>query len=217
MSPQAHAKAWHVYDKHFRPHQNGKVSITLGSHWVEPLHGQATPTNVELCQKAMEAVIGWFAEPIYGSGDYPESLKASHRGVIPEFSAQERLWIKGTADFFSLAFERDTLRAGQGLARFGQTVKLDLRSVLVWVQQTYGDPQVLVAENGWFTDASVGVEDTVNIYMMKRFILQVMQGVCVCVCFKPCSHLLLICNSNENLIKIFILYLQKNFLFICYK
>ncbi len=65
----------------------------------------------------MEAVVGWFAEPIYGSGDYPESLKASHRGVIPEFSAQERLWIKGTADFFSLAFGPETLRVGQGLAQ----------------------------------------------------------------------------------------------------
>ncbi|XP_073677014.1 beta-klotho [Garra rufa] len=176
---RAHAKAWHVYDKHFRPHQRGKVSITLGSHWVEPLHGQATPTNTELCQKAMEAVIGWFAEPIYGSGDYPESLKASNRGVIPEFSVQERLWLKGTADFFSLAFGPETLRVGRGLARFGQTVKLDLRSVLVWVQQMYGDPQVLVAESGWFSDASVGVEDTVAIYLMKRFILQVMQAISV--------------------------------------
>ncbi|XP_016421102.1 beta-klotho-like [Sinocyclocheilus rhinocerous] len=180
---RAHAKAWHVYDKHFRPHQHGKVSITLGSHWVEPLHAQATPTNLELCQKAMEAVIGWFAEPIYGSGDYPESLKASHRGVIPEFSAQERLWMKGTADFFSLAFGRETQRVGQGLARFGQTVKLDLRSVLVWVQQTYGDPQVLVAESGWFSDASVGVEDTVAIYLMKRFIMQVMQDYAA-FCFR---------------------------------
>uniref|UniRef100_A0A673JGG8 Beta-klotho-like n=1 Tax=Sinocyclocheilus rhinocerous TaxID=307959 RepID=A0A673JGG8_9TELE len=176
---RAHAKAWHLYDKHFRRHQRGNVSITLGSHWVEPLHGQAMPTNLELCQKAMEAVIGWFAEPIYGSGDYPESLKASHRGVIPEFSAQERLWIKGTADFFSLAFGPETLRVGQGLARFGQTVKLDLRSVLVWVQQTYSDPQLLLAESGWFTDASVGVQDTKAIYLMKRFIMQVMQAVSV--------------------------------------
>ncbi|XP_026081497.1 beta-klotho [Carassius auratus] len=176
---RAHAKAWHIYDKLFRPHQNGKVSITLGSYWVEPLHGQATPANVELCQKTMESVIGWFAEPIYGSGDYPESLKASHRGVIPEFSVQERLWMKGTADFFSLAFERETLKVGKGLARFGLMVNLDLRSVLVWVQQTYGDPQVLIAENGWFSDASVGVEDTVNIYTMKSFILQVMRAVSV--------------------------------------
>ncbi|XP_058653690.1 beta-klotho isoform X2 [Onychostoma macrolepis] len=176
---RAHAKAWHVYDKHFRRHQHGNVSITLGSHWVEPPSGHATPTNLELCQKAMEAVIGWFAEPIYGSGDYPESLKASHRGVIPEFSAQEQLWIKGTADFFSLAFEHETLKVGQGLAQFGQTVKLDLRSVLVWVQQTYGDPQLLLAESSWFSDASVGVEDTKAIYMMKWFIMQVMQAVSV--------------------------------------
>ncbi|XP_009305920.1 beta-klotho [Danio rerio] len=176
---RAHAKAYHVYDKLFRARQNGKVSISLGSHWVEPLHGQATPTNLELCQKSMEAVIGWFAEPIYGSGDYPESLKSANRGVIPEFSAAERLWVRGSADFFSVAFGPETLRVSRGLARFGQTVALELRSVLVWVQQAYGDPLVLVAESGWFSDASVGVEDTLAIYLNKRFILQVMQAVSV--------------------------------------
>ncbi|XP_067314220.1 beta-klotho [Pseudorasbora parva] len=176
---RAHAEAWHIYNKTFRPHQGGKVSITLGSHWVEPLQGQASPANVELCQKSMEAVIGWFAEPIFGNGDYPESLKASNRGVIPEFTPQERLSVKGTADFFSLGFGPETLRVGRGLARFGQTVTPDLRSILVWVRLTYGDPQVLVAESGWFSDASVGVEDTVAIYLMKKFIMQVMQAVSV--------------------------------------
>ncbi|KAG1934609.1 klotho [Pimephales promelas] len=176
---RAHAKAWHVYDQHFRAHQNGKVSITLGSHWVEPHDGKASPENLEHCQKSMEAVIGWFAEPIYGSGDYPESLKASNRGVIPEFTAQQKLSVKGTADFFSLAFDPETLRVAQALARFGQKLTFDLRSVLVWVRLMYGDPQVLVAESGWFSDASVGVEDTMAIYLMKKFIIQVMQAVSV--------------------------------------
>ncbi|KAK7137503.1 hypothetical protein R3I94_013222 [Phoxinus phoxinus] len=176
---RAHAKAWHVYDQHFRAHQHGKVSITLGSHWVEPHPGKASPANLELCLKSMDAVIGWFAEPIYGSGDYPESLKASHRGVIPEFTPQQKLSVKGTADFFSLAFGPETLRVGQGLAQFGQKVTLDLRSVLVWVRLMYGDPQVLVAESGWFSGASVGVEDTNALYLMKTFIIKVMQAVSV--------------------------------------
>ncbi|XP_051505984.1 beta-klotho [Myxocyprinus asiaticus] len=176
---RAHAKVWHIYDKHFRHHQHGKISITFGSHWVKPAHGQATPANVELCQKSMEAVIGWFAEPIHGSGDYPASLKVSNRGVIPEFTPEERVWVRGTADFFSLAFGSETLRVVRGLARFGQNVTLDLRSVLVWIQQAYRDPQVLVAESGWFSDASVGVEDTVAIYLIKTFIIQVLQAVSI--------------------------------------
>lgn len=152
------------------------MSITLGSHWVEPFKGQATAVNVEFCQNAMDAVIGWFAGPIHGSGDYPESLRASHQGLVPEFSPEEKLRVRGTADFFSLAFGPDTVRAVRGASSFGQSGTLNLRKVLAWVRQEYRDPQVLVAESGWFSDASVEVEDTVALYLMKRFINHVLQG-----------------------------------------
>lgn len=123
--------------------------------------------------------MGWFAEPIHGSGDYPASLKASNRGVLPEFSPEEKMWIRGTADFFSLAFDSETLRVVQGLARFGQNVSLDLRKVLLWVQQEYRDPHILIPDSGWFSDQSVEVEDTIAIYLLKRFISQLLHGACV--------------------------------------
>ncbi|XP_076844489.1 beta-klotho [Brachyhypopomus gauderio] len=176
---RAHARTWHVYNDEYRPHQRGLISITLGSHWVEPFKRQATPANVELCQKSMEAVIGWFAEPIHGSGDYPRSLQATHQGLIPKFTPEEKLWVHGTADFFSLSFGPDTVQAMRGQVRFGQMGVLDLRKVLGWVQQEYGDPQVLVAESGWFSNASVGVEDTITIYVMKKLINQVLQAMVV--------------------------------------
>ncbi|KAI5628894.1 beta-klotho, partial [Silurus asotus] len=176
---RAHANAWHIYDKHFRPHQHGQISITLGSYWVEPFKAQATPVNVELCQKSMEAVIGWFAEPIYGNGDYPSSLRSSYLALVPNFTPEEKLWVRGTADFFSLALGPDSVRAGRVWANFGQTGALNLRKILGWIQKEYEDPSVLVAESSWFSDASVGVEDTVAIYIMKNFINQVLQAVVV--------------------------------------
>lgn len=143
---------------------------------MEPFKAQATAENVALCQKSLEAVIGWFAEPIYGNGDYPWSVRSSHPDLIPHFTAEENLWVRGTSDFFSLAFGPDSVRAGRVLARFGQTGALNLRKILGWIQKEYEDPPVLVAESSWFSDASVGVEDTVAIYLMKRFINQVLQG-----------------------------------------
>lgn len=131
---------------------------------------------MELCQKSVEAVIGWFAEPIYGNGDYPGSLRSSHPTLVPNFTPEEKLWVRGTADFFALAFGPDSVRAGRIWARFGQTGALNLRKILGWIQKEYKDPSVLVAESSWFSDASVGVEDTVAIYLMKRFINQVLQG-----------------------------------------
>lgn len=124
----------------------------------------------------MEAVIGWFAEPIHGGGDYPLSLRSSQPALVPNFTPEEKLWVRGTADFFSLAFGPDSVRTGRALARFGQTGALNLRKILGWIQKEYEDPPVLVAESSWFSDASVGAEDTVAIYLMKRLINQVLQG-----------------------------------------
>ncbi|KAL2077356.1 hypothetical protein ACEWY4_026860 [Coilia grayii] len=178
---RAHAKVWHVYNTHFRPHQNGQISLTLGAHWIEPLKGQFNPAqssaNVALCQKSMEAVIGWFANPIHGTGDYPASLKDANQGLVPEFSPEERAFVKGTADFFSLAFGPDTLRVGQRLPLFGQVLSMDLRKVLGWIQLEYNSPAVLVAESGWFTNASVREEDTLAIYLMRRLLGQVLEAM----------------------------------------
>ncbi|XP_010895756.2 beta-klotho [Esox lucius] len=173
---RAHAKVWHTYDTHFRPTQKGQVSLVLGSHWMEPQKGQATSANVELCQQSIEAVLGWFANPIFGEGDYPASMKSTHKGLMPEFTPEEKLWVRGTADFFSLSFGPNNLRLGHILARYGQLVFPDLRRLLGWVRLEYGDLPVLVAEVGWFSDAAVETEDTIAVYLMKRFINQVLQA-----------------------------------------
>lgn len=123
----------------------------------------------------MEAVLGWFANPIFGDGDYPASLNRQHGSLIPTFSPEEKLQVKNTADFFALSFGPNNLRLGQGLDH-GQTVTPDLRRILGWIKHQYGDPSILVAEGGWFSEASVGQEDTVSIYQMKLFINQVLQG-----------------------------------------
>ncbi|XP_041845673.1 beta-klotho [Melanotaenia boesemani] len=174
---RAHAKAWQTYNTHFRATQKGKVSIVLGSHWVEPQRGQATPSNAALCQQSIEAVLGWFANPIFGEGDYPVSLKMKHGDLIPIFTPEEKLWVQKTADFLALSFGPNNLRLGRNLVHYGQTVTPDLRRLLSWIKLEYENPSVLLAEGGWFSEASVGREDTVAIYLMKSFINQVLQAI----------------------------------------
>ncbi|MED6234924.1 hypothetical protein ATANTOWER_008341 [Ataeniobius toweri] len=174
---RAHAKAWQTYNTHFRPTQKGKVSIVLGSHWVEPHRGQSKAATAALCQQSIEAVLGWFAEPIFGDGDYPVSLKTKHVALMPTFTPEEKLWVQRTADFFALSFGPDNIRLGQSLVHNGQRITPDLRSLLGWIKLEYGNPRILVAEGGWFSDASVGREDTVAIYLMKSFINQVLKAI----------------------------------------
>lgn len=53
---------------------SGKIGITLNNHWFEPK--DKTPANVEAAQRANEFMLGWFADPIFGSGDYPYVMKS---------------------------------------------------------------------------------------------------------------------------------------------
>lgn len=108
---KAHAKAWHVYDQKYRASQGGKISIVLHGNWFEP----KDPNNefdVAAAEKARLIEMGWFANPIYGDGDYPAIFKEtvannSHlqrlsTSRLPEFTADDKKMIAGTYDFFGL-------------------------------------------------------------------------------------------------------------------
>ncbi|XP_066576626.1 beta-klotho [Amia ocellicauda] len=174
---KAHARVWHTYDEQFRDLQKGLVSIALGSHWTKPLRGKVNNLSIERCQESMESVLGWFAEPIFGQGDYPANMKKQPRGILPVFTEAEKKYIKGTADFFAFAFGPNNLRLAQNLAKLGQQVSLNLREVLNWIKLEYNNPRILIVENGWFSDARVLTEDTIAIYLIKKFVNQVLQAI----------------------------------------
>ena len=69
----AHGKAWHVYDEEFRKTQKGKVSIVLNADWHFPQKNE--DVFLEAAKRGMEFFLGWFANPIYVNGDYPEVMK----------------------------------------------------------------------------------------------------------------------------------------------
>ncbi|XP_053110130.1 LOW QUALITY PROTEIN: beta-klotho [Hemicordylus capensis] len=173
---KAHAKVWHNYDKHFRPHQKGFLSITLGSHWIEPNRFN-NQLDITKCQQSMQRVLGWFAKPIHGNGDYPEELKAELASILPNATQTERNYIKGTADFFAFSFGPHNFIPTNTKFKMGQNFSLNLRGVLNWIKLEYDNPRILITENGWFSQSPVTSEDTTIIYMMKKFINKVLQAI----------------------------------------
>lgn len=173
---KAHSKVWHNYNTNFRPHQKGWLSITLGSHWIEPNRPE-NAMDVLKCQQSMVSVLGWFANPIHGDGDYPEQMKEQLLSVLPVFSEAEKNEVRGTADFFAFSFGPNNFKPQNTMAKMGQNVSLNLREVLNWIKLEYGHPRILITENGWFTDSHVKTEDTTAIYMMKNFLNQVLQAI----------------------------------------
>ncbi|XP_036453605.1 cytosolic beta-glucosidase [Colossoma macropomum] len=110
---RAHARAWHSYNAHFRHLQGGKVSIALNSDWAEPLD-PSSPEDVAATQRYMDFILGWFACPVFCTGDYPETMRTriearnlelgfSEGPRLPKFSEDEPNPL-GTADFFALNY-----------------------------------------------------------------------------------------------------------------
>ncbi|KAM8748410.1 lactase/phlorizin hydrolase-like [Acanthopagrus schlegelii] len=106
---KAHAKVYHTYDDKYRKTQGGLVSIVLNADWVEP-EDVNVPREVVAADRALQFQLGWFAHPIFKTGDYPDAMKwqvgnkSELQGLpetrLPSFTEEEKNFIKGTADVF---------------------------------------------------------------------------------------------------------------------
>uniref|UniRef100_F6TAR1 Beta-glucosidase n=1 Tax=Ciona intestinalis TaxID=7719 RepID=F6TAR1_CIOIN len=180
----AHAHAYRVYDTKYRKTQNGQISITLNSDWCEP-KDPTNPEHVKAAQFYIDVTLGWFANPVYGDGDFPASMKKSQgleKSRLPTLTEEEKKLIKGTYDFFGLNHYTTRLaepvseatqdylmhpdlavyvhpdssweRAGlikNEVPEWLYIVPNGLRKLLNYISKTYGDPSIIITENGCST------------------------------------------------------------------
>ena len=83
---------------------SGKIGITINVSCAEPKDA-SNPDDVEAAERALQMKSGWFCNPIFGDGDYPEIMKAQltkaskqfglDRSPLPEFSEDEKRYNKG--------------------------------------------------------------------------------------------------------------------------
>ena len=77
----------------------GKIGITIHVACAEPKDAD-NPEDVEAAERAVQMKSGWFCNPIFGNGDYPEVMKAQlakaskklglDRSPLPEFTEEEK-------------------------------------------------------------------------------------------------------------------------------
>ncbi|CAH0763461.1 unnamed protein product [Diatraea saccharalis] len=107
----AHAKAYHLYDKEYRKLQNGTIGISISCSWYEP--ASDSENDYQAAMDARQFDCGQYAHPIFSNeGDFPIEMKLNialksvwqgfPRSRLPELSAAEIAFIKGTSDFFGL-------------------------------------------------------------------------------------------------------------------
>lgn len=109
---RAHAKAYRLYESKYKPTQQGSVGITLSTSWEEPENDD--PENVAASRRHLDFLFGWFANPIFDNGDYPQTMidkignKSQAQGFpesrLPKFTEEEKMMLKGSADFLGLNY-----------------------------------------------------------------------------------------------------------------
>nr|DBA19707.1 TPA: hypothetical protein GDO54_015494 [Pyxicephalus adspersus] len=201
---KVHARVYHTYDEKYRSSQGGVISLSLNTEWVEP-KDHMLKRDIEAADRYLQLTLGWFAHPIFKNGDYPEAMKwqvanksalqGLHSSRLPAFTEEEKAYIQGTADVFSIniyttkivqhktlrltptSFENDIDIEAEVNTNWPTTavsaqraVAWGMRRLLNWVKEEYGDVAVYVTENGVATGSSPDYDDNGRIFFYKTYI-----------------------------------------------
>ncbi|CAD0205437.1 unnamed protein product [Chrysodeixis includens] len=199
----AHAKAYYLYEREFKPTQGGQCGITISVPWFEP-HTD-TPEDELAAELKRQGEWGLYAHPIFSSeGGFPKELseriakKSAEQGYtrsrLPEFTEEEKAFIKGSADFFgvnhyttylvsasvnkldnnpipSLADDIDVgLVDPEGWPQSDigwlTLAPNSLHNALTHLNTKYNSPVFYITENGWssFPETDLNDVDRVNYY-----------------------------------------------------
>ncbi|KAJ3649797.1 hypothetical protein Zmor_021518 [Zophobas morio] len=206
---KAHAKAYHIYDEEFRPTQNGRVSIVVDTTWYEP--ASDSDEDKEAAERKIQFNYGWYANPIYHpDGNYPQVMidrvadRSQKEGFpksrLPEFSAEEIDYIKGTFDFLALntyttelakwtndyeigtpSYDADVSvstyqdTSYNSSAAGWRVIPWGMRRVLNWIDQAYDHPEIVITENGYADDGRLTDENRIIYY--AEYLTNVLEAI----------------------------------------
>ncbi|XP_063059187.1 klotho [Engraulis encrasicolus] len=197
----AHATAWRLYDREFRPRHGGRVSLALYMDWMEPAVSFSRQ-DVEPAERVLAFKVGWFAEPVFGRGEYPPLMRRwlQHRNSmdlisyqLPVFTEEERRLVRGTYDFFALT-HYTTWMVMDGTSHKMLEVQLSndatwvkarldgasvvpfgLRKALGWVHTHYRDVPVYIMANG-VKEEPAHFKDSLRVYYLYNYINEALKA-----------------------------------------
>lgn len=171
----AHGATVDIYKKKYKAAQSGLIGISLDSFWYEPASN--SKADIEATKRAIDFNLGWFLEPLI-TGDYPSSMRARVGNRLPKFSPKESNLVKGSYDFIGINHYTTWYASNGNPNAFGLNdtvgdshaitlpivlgkpipdransvwlfiVPHGIRSLMNYIKQTYGNPPVIITENG---------------------------------------------------------------------
>ncbi|KAJ0039056.1 hypothetical protein Pint_23520 [Pistacia integerrima] len=170
----SHGTAADIYRKKYKPKQHGSVGISYDVIWFEPATNSTA--DIEAAQRAQEFQLGWFLDPVM-FGDYPSSMRSRVGSRLPSFSKSEAALVKGSLDFVGInhyttffASNSNLVKAlndsisdsgaltvpfalGKPIPDRANSIWLyivphGMRSLMNYIKLKYGNPPVIITENG---------------------------------------------------------------------
>ncbi|KAJ8710545.1 hypothetical protein PYW08_009060 [Mythimna loreyi] len=163
----AHAKAYRIYEKEFKPRFHGKVSMVQLFVWLQP----ATKGDEEITNLTRQYWEGRYGHAIYSKdGGWPKQLerhlarnsrlKGYPEPRLPPFSDEEVVLVKGTFDFYALNHYTTLLvrkaRPGEEIGRWPLYGSKELGVVLE------RDPSWEKGDADWFSVYPEGIRKQLN-------------------------------------------------------
>nr|XP_021200129.2 myrosinase 1 [Helicoverpa armigera] len=196
----AHANAYHIYNNEFRDKQGGQCGYTIAAGASLPL------TDSDEDRHAVELFIQFqwalYTDPIFSKdGGFPKELtelaakKSAAQGYprsrLPDFTEEEKAYVRGTSDFFGVNHYSGALTSGslytnqyavpssmddievgqvalddwlQGASPWLKKMPSSLYHALRQINERYPDYPIIVTENGWSTREGIEDDERVDYY-----------------------------------------------------
>lgn len=204
----SHAAAVQRYRQKYQAKQKGRIGILLDFVWYEPL--TKSTADQLAAQRSRDFHLGWFLHPIV-YGEYPSTMQEIVGNRLPMFTKPEVKMVRGSIDFLGLnqytskymydphqkpskvTGYRNDWNAGFAYARNGKPigerafsnwlyiVPWGMYKAVTYVKERYGNPVVILAENGMDDPGTVtlpkALHDTKRINFYKSYLIQLKNAI----------------------------------------
>lgn len=163
---RAHAKAVAVYRSVYQVPSDSTIGITLNYDWAYPWNPE-DPADLAAAQLDHDFNLGWWADPVFLTGDYPESMKQRLGENLPSFTEEEKTSLRKSADFFGMNIYSGSYVKSTGDSYESTHIGMDgqligpradspwlyvvpnsIRKYLEYVNERYSLEAIYVTENG---------------------------------------------------------------------
>lgn len=204
----SHAAAVKRYRDKYQLYQKGRIGILLDFVWYEPFSN--SNADQAAAQRARDFHLGWFLDPII-NGRYPYSMQEIVKNRLPLFSDEESRMVKGSIDYVGInqyttyymkdpgtwnltpvsyqddwhvgfVYERNSIPIGPHANSYWlYIVPWGIYKAVNYVKETYGNPTMILAENGMDQPGNVsithGVHDTTRIHYYRDYITELKKAI----------------------------------------